>query len=373
MVATRPVAKTSTSLADGRSLIYFDDRLSPGHRELDTRDLAESSIDPELRFDPLQEEWVIVASHRQERTHLPPLDECPLCPSTPGHATEIPAADYDVVVFENRFPSLTPTPEITSYGGLLGVAGGVGQCEVICFSSDHETSFSYLSDERLSTIADSMVDRTQVLSQIPGVEYVLVFENRGSDVGVTLHHPHGQIYAYPFIPPKPKRSLDAAARYWDEYDKCLFCAVLEAELEDGRRIVAGTANFVAYVPSAARWPYEIHIQPRKHVADLADLSREERGELLRLQADVTAAFDGLFAEPMPYLSTVFQAPVHKMRDLAHLRIEVVSPRRAPGKLKYLASSESAAGAFINDIVPERAAAHLRASWPAGPNGDSTHG
>ena len=127
-------------------------------RNSTTRDLEESSIDPELRFDPLQEEWVIVASHRQERTHLPPLDECPLCPSTPGHATEIPAADYDVVVFENRFPSLTPLPETTSDSGLLAVAGGVGQCEVICFSSDHETSFSYLSDERLSTIADSLVD-----------------------------------------------------------------------------------------------------------------------------------------------------------------------------------------------------------------------
>ena len=370
MVAARPVAKTSTSLADGRALIYYDDLASHGHTEVDTRDLAESSIDPELRFDPLQEEWVIVASHRQERTHLPPADECPLCPSSPGHATEIPAADYDVVVFENRFPSLTPLPETASDSGLLAVAGGVGQCEVICFSSDHETSFSYLSDERLSTIADSIVDRTHELSRLPGVEYVLVFENRGSDVGVTLHHPHGQIYAYPFIPPKPKRALEAAARYRIDHDKCLFCAVLEAELEDGRRITGETPNFVAYVPSAARWPYEVHIQSREHVADLADLSKDARGELLRLQADAIAAFDGLFDEATPYLSTVFQSPVHEIRDLAHLRIEVVSPRRAPGKLKYLASSESAAGAFINDVVPERAAARLRASWPERSTRDS---
>jgi len=363
MVDTRPVAKSSTSLADGRALIYFDDRAAGGHPEVDTRDLGPSSTEPEMRFDPLQEEWVIVASHRQERTHLPPPDECPLCPSTPGHATEIPAADYDVVVFENRFPSLIASSTPRTVGDLLKVSSGVGQCEVICYISDHETSFSYLSDERLSTIADSMVDRTHELSQLPGVEYVLVFENRGSDVGVTLHHPHGQIYAYPFIPPKPKRALEAAARYRVDHDKCLFCAVLDAELEDGRRITAETPNFVAYVPSAARWPFEIHIQPREHLADLADLSKDARGELLRLQADVTAAFDGLFGEPIPYLATVFQAPVHEMRDLAHLRIEVVSPRRAPGKLKYLASSESAAGAFINDVVPERAAARLRASWP----------
>ena len=171
-----------------------------------------SSTDPELRFDPLQEEWVIVASHRQERTHLPPPDECPLCPSTRVTPPRSQPPSYDVVVFENRFPSLTPPKTSSHEHGLLGVSGGVGQCEVICFSSDHETFFSYLSDERLSTIADSIVDRTQELSLLPGVEYVLVFENRGSDVGVTLHHPHGQIYAYPFIPPKPKRALQAAAR-----------------------------------------------------------------------------------------------------------------------------------------------------------------
>lgn len=363
MVDARPAAKSTTNLTDGRSLFYFDDKAGGDHPELDTRALGAFSSDSELRFDPLQEEWVIVASHRQERTHLPPPAECPLCPSTPGNATEIPAADYDVVVFENRFPSLTSSPAATRGTDLLRVASSLGKCEVICFSSDHETSFSYLSDERLSTIADSIVDRTAELSELPGVEYILVFENRGSDVGVTLHHPHGQIYAYPFIPPKPMRALESARRFRARQGRCLFCAVLDAELDDERRIVAETAGFVAFVPSAARWPYEAHIQPRRHVADLADLSREERGEFLRLQADVIAAFDGLFGEPIPYLSTVFQAPVNQMRDLAHLRIEIVSPRRAPGKLKYLASSESAAGAFINDVEPERAAAELRAAWP----------
>lgn len=373
MVDTRSAAKTTTLLADGRSLFYFDDKAGGGHPEVDTRALGAFSSYSELRFDPLQDEWVIVASHRQERTHLPPPAECPLCPTTPGNATEIPAADYDVVVFENRFPSLTSAPAATRGTDLLRVASSLGKCEVICFSSDHETSFSYLSDERLTTIADSIVDRTVGLSELPGVEYILVFENRGSDVGVTLHHPHGQIYAYPFIPPKPRRALESAARFRASHGRCLFCAVLDAELDDERRIVAETAGFVAFVPSAARWPYEAHIQPRRHVAELADLSRKERGEFLRLQADVIAAFDGLFGEPIPYLSTVFQAPVNQMRELAHLRIEIVSPRRAPGKLKYLASSESAAGAFINDVEPERAAAELRAALPDRSAEGSRHG
>lgn len=361
MVDARQVPSTSTSLADGRTIVYYDDVSGGQHHHVDGRDLKTFASVSELRFDPLQEEWVIVASHRQERTHLPPPDECPLCPSTAGKGTEIPSPDYDVVVFENRFPSLTAQEVDESGPDLLRVANGVGRCEVICFSSNHEASFSQLPDQRLSTIADAIVDRTRQLSILPGVEYVLVFENRGSEVGVTLHHPHGQIYGYPFIPPKPLRALQAAERFGSAGAGCLFCAILESELDDGRRIVARREGFVAYVPSAARWPYEVHILPVRHVADLEDLSRHERLELLRLQADVIAGFDGLFGEPIPYLATLFQAPVAHMRDLAHLRVEVVSPRRAPGKLKYLAASESAGGAFVNDIVPERAAAELRLS------------
>jgi UDPglucose--hexose-1-phosphate uridylyltransferase len=361
MVDARPIPTVSASLADGRAILYYDDLLGSNHSYVDGRDLEASVSVPELRFDPLQEEWVIVASHRQDRTHLPPPDECPLCPSTTEKATEIPSPAYDVVVFENRFPSLTAQPIDESGPDLLKVANGVGRCEVICFSSDHEASFSQLSDQRLSTIADSIVDRTRELSKLSGVEYVLVFENRGSEVGVTLHHPHGQIYGYPFIPPKPLRALQAAARFDSAGAGCLFCAILESELDDGRRIVARRDGFVAYVPSAARWPYEVHISPVEHVADLENLSRDKRLDLLRLQADVIAGFDRLFGEPIPYLATLFQAPVADMRDLAHMRVEVVSPRRAPGKLKYLAASESAAGAFVNDIVPERAAVELRLS------------
>lgn len=363
MVDLSPRAKSEIRLSDGRSLIYFDDGPGADRSAVDVRGLSTTSSPSQLRFDPLQDEWVIVASHRQDRTHLPPTSECPLCPSTSDHLTEIPAPGYDVVVFENRFPSLTSSPTVSSESGLLMTESSVGQCEVICFSSDHDTSYALLPDERLGTIADSIVDRTRDLSALPGVEYVLVFENRGSEVGVTLHHPHGQIYAYPFIPTRPKRALDAAARHREVHGSCLFCAVAEAELSDGRRILVETEDFVAYVPSAARWPFEAHIQPRRHVADLADLSPDERIQLLRIHADTILAFDGLFDEEIPYLSSFFQAPVREARDLAHLRIEIASPRRAKGKLKYLATSESVAGSFINDVIPEHAARKIREAWP----------
>lgn len=363
MVDVGPRTKTHTRLSDGRALVYYDDRPGADRSAADLRELKKTSGDSQLRFDPLQEEWVIVASHRQDRTHLPPTSECPLCPSSSANLTEVPAADYDVVVFENRFPSLASTQVSSSEGDLLSTAPSHGVCEVICFSSDHDTSYALLSDERMATIADSIVDRTQELSALPGVEYVLIFENRGSEVGVTLHHPHGQIYAYPFIPTKPKRALEAAARYQRKHGDCLFCAVADAELADGRRVLAETDDFVAYVPSAARWPYEAHIQPRRHVADIGDLSHHERLQLLRLQSDTIMAFDALFDEQIPYLSAFFQSPVNQARDLAHLRIEIASPRRAKGKLKYLATSESAAGAFINDVVPEEAARRLKEAWP----------
>lgn len=363
MTHVGPRAKTQMGLSDGRSLTYYDDRPGADRSAQDLRGLTKLSNYSQLRFDPLQDEWVIVASHRQDRTHLPPTSECPLCPSTLDNPTEIPAADYDVVVFDNRFPSLTSSRFGSAEGDLIKTVSSHGQCEVICFSSDHDASYALLSDERLMTIADSIVDRTVELSTLPSVEYVLVFENRGSEVGVTLHHPHGQIYAYPFIPTKPKRALEAAARYREAHGGCLFCAVADAELEDGRRILAETEDFVAYVPSAARWPYEAHIQPRRHVADIGDLSFDERLQLMRLHTDTIRAFDRLFGEEVPYLSSFFQAPVNEARDLAHLRIEVVSPRRAKGKLKYLATSESVAGAYINDVVPEHAAAQLREAWP----------
>ncbi len=302
---------------------------------------------------------IVIAAHRQERTHLPPTDQCPLCPSQPGRLTEIPADDYDVVVFENRFPSLSLTAVRPGHEGLSARRAGIGRCEVICFSSDHDASFARLPATRLRTIGGALAERTEALSRLPGVEYVFGFENRGEETGVTLHHPHGQIYAYPFVPPRVQRALASAQRHRERTGECLFCAILADELVERHRIVAETPHFVAFVPSAPRWPFEVHVYARQHVPDLVALSVVERQELLMLQADVLHRFDDLFDLPMPYITGMVQAPVSYGRDLSHLRLEIFSGRRAPGKLKYLAGSESAAGVFVNDVVPEEAAAMLR--------------
>jgi UDPglucose--hexose-1-phosphate uridylyltransferase len=348
-------------LADGREILYFDDpsRGSLAAPPPDRRDLPPVPPPAELRRDRLVDEWVIVATHRQTRTFLPPTRDCPLCPSRGEALTEIPASDYDVAVFENRFPSLPAT------GGPGEAAAG--RCEVICYSSRHEASFATLSDERLSTIAEAWAERSETLAADPGVAYVFPFENRGEQVGVTLHHPHGQIYAYPFIPPRAERAVATAAAHRERTGTCLGCDLLAEELADGRRVVASSETAAAYVPRAARWPYEIHVLPRRHVPDLASLSADERDDLVRLQADVLYRLDGLFDAAVPYMAGWVQAPAHEGRDLLHLRLQILSPQRDAGKLKYLAGSESVMGAFINDVLPEDAARRLREA-PARPRG-----
>ena len=355
--------RTSIKLADGRELIYFDERDDAVREELDRRDLPPPPAASELRYDPLVDEWVAIATHRQSRTFLPPSDECPLCPSTPERSTEIPAYDYDVVVFENRFPSFNhrlPAELPTDPTPLNPTRPGVGRCEVVCFTKDHNASFASLSPERVRTVMAALADRTAELSELPEVEQVFPFENRGEEVGVTLRHPHGQIYGYPYVTPRTRTMLRAARGYADRTGGLLLADVLDAERTAEVRVVAGNAHWTAYVPAAARWPFEVHVVPHRQVLDLAGLTDEETGAFAPVYLDVLRRCDGLFDKPLPYLSAWHQAPVrHPDRELAYLHLQLTSPRRAAAKLKHLAGSESSMGAFVNDVRPEQAATMLR--------------
>jgi UDPglucose--hexose-1-phosphate uridylyltransferase len=370
--------RTATTLADGRELIYFDDdetvQRGVQRQAQDLRDLPPQQHASELRYDPLLDEWVAIASHRQDRTHLPPSDECPLCPSQPDRLTEIPSDDYDVVVFENRFPSLAPDtqPPLPLPGGEpFGRRPGIGRCEVVCFTSEHDSSFASLPVARVRTVIDAWADRTAALAQIPGVEQVFCFENRGAEIGVTLAHPHGQIYAYPFVTPRTQRMLATARKHQERTGTNLFEDVLAAEQKSADRIVAESAHWVAFVPMAARWPFEVHLYPRRRVPDLPALTDAERDDFAALYLDVLARMDGLFGTPLPYIAAWHQAPVREDHDLAYLHMQLFSIRRGVGKLKYLAGSESGMGVFVNDIAPERAAQMLRAAGgaPRGPHSE----
>ena len=301
------------------------------------------SLEQGIRWDPLAGEWVVIAAARQDRTFLPPADQCPLDPSAPGRPTEIPAASYDVVVFENRFPSLREP---------------LGRCEVVCFTSDHDASFAQLTPRRVRTVLEAWVDRTEVLGARPETRQVYCFENRGEEIGVTLHHPHGQIYAFPFVAPRVEQMVTQARRYAGGN---LFDDLVAAELRAGTRIVVRNEQWVAFVPEAARWPYEVRIFPTARVPDLPALGEAAREAFGPLYLDVLRRFDALFGRPAPYIAAWHQAPVKdeaaRRQFSAHL--QVLSIRRAPGKLKYLAGTESGMGVWINNIVPEEAAQRLR--------------
>jgi UDP-glucose-4-epimerase GalE/galactose-1-phosphate uridylyltransferase (family 1) len=357
-----PRSPTRTVLSDGRELLYFDDEPGRRHTARDERDLATPVSTSEIRWDAIAREWTVVAGHRQDRTFKPSTVDCPLCPSRDGSQTEVPEDAYDVVVFENRFSSLSQSAaDSVARGEELPFRSGpgVGRCEVIVFTDDHTSSFASLTRERAGTVIDAWVHRTLELRALPGVEYVYCFENRGDEIGVTLAHPHGQIYAYPFLPTRIARSAQTLLDHRDAGGGCLQCQLLADELDDGRRIVVTGRNWVGYVPFAARWPFELRLVPRRHIGSLPDLNGEERTELAEVYLDVLARFDRLFDTPAPYIAGWEQAPVGPVGAAWHLSANVFTIRRAPGKLKYLAGSESGAGVWINDIAPENAAARLR--------------
>jgi galactose-1-phosphate uridylyltransferase (family 1) len=356
------VIRTSRRLADGREILYFDRQPTP-RDAVDTRDLPPVATHSQLRFDALLGEWVTVASHRQTRTFLPPADECPLCPSRNGRATEVPESDYEVVAFENRFPSLATgvsrdVPPHAQGNPLAGLRPGFGRCEVVCFTSDHNRVFAELGTDRARLVVDAWADRTAELSALDGVEQVFCFENHGEEIGVTLSHPHGQIYAYPFVTARVEKVLGAVQRHRAATGGDLFGDVVAAEA-GGPRVVAANEHWTAFVPAAARWPYEVQFFPLRKVPDIPALGDAERDAFVEVYLDVLARFARRFDTPMPYIAAWNQAPVRN-RDDWWLHLQLFSLRRAPGKLKYLAGSESGMGAFITDTNPEDIAEQLRA-------------
>lgn len=346
-------------LFDGRDLFYFDDAASslPATRRPDTRASAERPHTAQLRFDPLTSEWVTVASHRQQRAFLPPQHSCPLCPSTHTNLSELPD-NFDVAVFENKGPAFGPGlgqieyPNGSSRFGFSTTS--FGRCEVVVFSPEHKGSLSQMPLSRVRTVIAALIDRTRELFALEGVVQVFPFENRGEEIGVTLHHPHGQIYSYPFIPARTKALLESVAAHQGD-----FFAELLAFESSSERSVLDSEHFAAFVPFAARWPVEIHLLPKRHIQDLSQLTDAEADDLALQYRRLLIAVDALYGTPTPYIAAWHQAPKVANRDQIRLMLQITSPRRAKDKLKYLAGSESAMGAFVGDIEPEETAARIR--------------
>jgi UDPglucose--hexose-1-phosphate uridylyltransferase len=330
-------ARTDIVQPDGRHVYLYGD-FDPAPAGYQAPAMGTGAY--QRRWNPLRREWVLVAAARQGRTFLPQRAECPLCPSRPNHSSEIPASRFTAAAFENRFPSMVP-PQ--------------GVCEVVVYTDEHEGSFATLPTDRLERLAEVWTDRYRALSARPEIRYVFIFENRGEQVGVTLHHPHGQVYAYPFLPPVPALELRPQPR------GCRQCRLITDELASRRRVLISERAVVAYLPEYARWPFEVHVATRTHLASLPDLSVPTRRLLLRTMQRIARAYDRLFSVPMPYMMVLHQRPAGpRPAPQAHLHAEFYPILRDRGKLKYLAGSESGAGVFINDTLAEESADQLRA-------------
>ncbi len=306
----------------------------------------------ELRWNPLLGTWIMVATARQNRPHM---DEnfCPFCPSSGN------VRDYDVLKYDNDFPALmVAAPKIKKIKSVLYKNEmAYGKCEVILYSPDHKANLFELSDTHIEKIIDLWIKRCKTLSKNKKNKYIFVFENKGEEVGVTMLHPHGQIYAYPFIPLKLKTELDSAAAFYKKNRKCIICQMNEEEVKSKKRIIYENKSFIAYIPYFTDYPYGVFIVSKKHRPYLADHDSEEKSNLADILKVIEGAFDSLFNRSFPFMMCVHQCPVNSpeykdAKKYFHMHIEFYTPLRAKDKIKYYASSESGAWAAANVALSE---------------------
>ena len=315
----------------------------------------------QLRWNALLQQWMIVSTHRQNRPQMP-ANWCPFDPGS-GNVPE----HYDVYLYPNDFPALSPDSDRYAPPeelGLFAETGARGSCDVVLYSPQHTLPPSKLTLQSWGKVVDVWTERTRQLAESPDIAFVAVFENCGEAVGVTMPHPHGQIYAMPFIAPNVEKEIASAQQYAKTHaGECIFCALLREEDKNRTRVVAENEHFLAFVPFAARFPAEISIYARRHCRTLLDLTSEERASLASLISIVRRKYDNLFGFMLPLMMAVNQAPLRAHELPYHLHVQFLPLQRSATKLKYLATIETAYGTFLADTAPEQVAKNLRAAEP----------
>ncbi|UCE19480.1 MAG: galactose-1-phosphate uridylyltransferase [Gemmatimonadota bacterium] len=310
----------------------------------------------ELRWNPILEEWVAIATHRQNRPQMPE-NYCPFCPGS-GKVPD----DYNVYIYPNDFPTFSlssPKPE-NRRPNLYKVKKSVGVCDVVLYHPDHLMTLADMEIPRIVELIGLWSMRFQKLGEREEIKYVFIFENKGDVIGVTMPHPHGQIYAFPYIPPVIERELKSAKGYVKRKPNCLFCDILNEEKREGKRKIVENRSFFAFIPFFARYPYEVHIMSKNHVLTLLDFSENMIEDFAHILKIVLQKYDNLFGFSFPYMMVMHQAPTDgKDYSFYHFHVEFYPPYRSREKLKYLAGCEMGAGTFINDTLPEERAQELR--------------
>ncbi|MEW8972602.1 MAG: galactose-1-phosphate uridylyltransferase [Tissierellaceae bacterium] len=317
----------------------------------------------ELRWNPLLRDWTMVAANRQNRPDMP-KDFCPFCPDS-GKVPE----DYDVYKYDNDFPVLSQNPPKPDDVGseFYRVRESYGKCEVILYSPDHNASLCELEVGHIKKLVELWLERFNELSRDEKIKYILIFENRGKEVGVTMPHPHGQIYGYPFIPLKIKTELDSAREYFHENSECLFCKMNQEEMTFKDRVIIENEDFIAYLPFFTDYPYGMYISSKRHIPNLLQFTEGERVNFAKILKDVTGTFDSLFNKRFPYMMAIHQSPVNSLEygnyeEYYHFHVEFYPPLRGENSIKYNASSETGAWAAANPRSLEDTAVELKRAY-----------
>lgn len=314
----------------------------------------------ELRYHPLIKDWVIVASHRQNRPQMP-KDYCPFCPGS-GKVPD----QFDVYEYDNDFPALSQTPPVPDdvANDFFKTREAYGKCEVILYSPDHTVTLPELPTEHIAKLVDLWCERFDAIRADEKIKYVYIFENRGEAVGVTMPHPHGQIYGYSVLPMKLRVELESAKEFFDEKGKCLFCELLEQEKAFEKRVIFETAHFSVVLPFFTEYPYGVYVFAKRHVGTITELTADERVDLAETLRRTAGMLDSLFGFKFPYMMCMHNAPVNgeDTSDYYHFHIEFFPPMRSANKIKFNASSETGAWAHCNPTAPEEKAVELREAY-----------
>ncbi|MBI66088.1 MAG: galactose-1-phosphate uridylyltransferase [Candidatus Marinimicrobia bacterium] len=333
---------------DKRDLLLFG---YSEHLELPSKQLEPTEIPkPHMRWNPARQEWVTYSDSRKNRTAFPPKEYCPLCPGANlDFPTEIPFKDFEVAIFPNRWASFNSHNQSITLKEVL-TKNSNGKCEVVVYSSKHLDTIAQMPLDRIKLLLHAWIDRYEELLKQKDIEYVMPFENRGEECGVTLHHPHGQIYAFPFIPPVIKKEIEA-------FKKDNFLLKLMNKLEN-KYYVYQDKNIIAAVPPFARYAYEIWIAPKRQLPGPWAFNDEEKESFAIAMQKVVKAYDSFMGKKCPYIMGLHAAPQINDSNF-HFHIEFYPPLRYEDKPKILAGSESMAGVFVMDVLPEETAITLR--------------
>lgn len=321
----------------------------------------------EIRYNPLTKDWVMIASHRQSRPQMP-KDWCPFCPGS-GKVPD----NYDVYKYDNDFPALSQTPPVPDdvKTDFYKMREAYGKCEVILYSPEHTVTLPELPQEHIRKLVDLWVERFTDLKKDEKIKYIFIFENRGEAVGVTMPHPHGQIYGYSNIPKKLELELESCKEYYDEKGKCLICDMIADEAKYGERIIIENDDFYAFLPFFSEYPYGMYIASKAHKQTIDEFTDSERNNLAKIIRETAGTLDSLFGYAFPYMMCMHQSPVNSFNteEFYHFHIEFFPPMRSADKQKFNASSETGAWAHCNPTSPEEKAEELKTAYKKFMDGD----